>query len=44
MSGEIELFCWVRGDDPEEAFVVKIQLSKTVAHLKEAILAKILES
>jgi hypothetical protein len=40
MSGTLELFCWVQGDDPRQAFSLKIAGAETVSALKEAIKEK----
>ena len=40
MSNEIELWCWVKGDELRRVFPVKIDRSAAVAHLKKAIHAE----
>jgi hypothetical protein len=37
MSSTLELFCWVQGDDLQEAFSLEIAGTKTVSALKKAI-------
>ena len=37
MSGTLELFCWVQGDDYRQAFSLEIAGTKTVSALKKAI-------
>jgi hypothetical protein len=37
MSSEIELWCWVQGDDLNRVFLANIEQSATVTHLKRAI-------
>jgi hypothetical protein len=34
------LFCWVQGDDPEQAFSLDVSGTKNVSELKEAIKEK----
>jgi hypothetical protein len=40
MTDEIELYCWVIGDDPDKIFPVQIEKSKTVGNLRDAIKTK----
>lgn len=40
MSSEIELWCWVQGDELKRVFLAKIKQSDTITHLKEVIHAK----
>ena len=40
MSGTLELFCWVQGDDHRQAFSLKIAGTETVSALKKAIKEK----
>ena len=40
MSDQIKLLCWVQGDPLDHGFLVRINLSNTIADLKEAIQAK----
>jgi hypothetical protein len=40
MSDEINLWCWLQGDELERAFPVSVKRCSTVSGLKEAIRAK----
>jgi hypothetical protein len=40
MSQTVDLFCFIQGDDVERQFLVRMQLTDTVAHMKKAIRAE----
>ena len=40
MPDQIKLLCWVQGHPLDHGFLVRINLSNTIADLKEAIQAK----
>jgi hypothetical protein len=40
MSDEMNLWCWVQGDELDRVFPVSIKHSATIGHLKKAIRAE----
>ena len=40
LSGALLLFCWVKGDDPNQTFALRIASTQTIGDLKNAIKGK----